>query len=111
MYMAHRVTGLPLGHADAPGFRVHTRAEFEALLTPFGTSEIRYERLPATMSRRRGPGAMLFNTALRIARRALPDAWFRATGWHLIARCGIAEKRGHGLEGDVFTDGGSGGQR
>ena len=111
MYAAHRFLRLPLGHADAPGFRTHTRAEFEALLAPFGSCEIRYGRLPATTLQRRGPGAALFNAAVRIARRALPEAWFRATGWHLIARCGIAETRGHGLDVDVSADGGSGRQR
>lgn len=110
MYVAHRLMGLPLGHADAPGFRTHTRAEFAALLAPFGSCEIRYERLPAT-SQRRGPGATLFNAVHRIARRVLPEAWFRTTGWHLIARCGIAEKRGRELDDDVFADGGGGRQR
>jgi SAM-dependent methyltransferase len=111
MYMAHRFVGLPLGHADAPGFRTHTRAEFEALLAPLGSCEIRYERLPATTSQRTGPGATLFNAALRIARRALPEAWFRAAGWHLIARCGVAETRGHDLDDDVSADGMSERQR
>jgi len=86
MYTAHRLLGLPLGHVDAPGFRTHSRAEFAALLAPFGASEIIYERLPATTNRRRGPGTLLFNTVVRIARRLLPDAWFRATGWHMVAR-------------------------
>ncbi len=107
IYMAHRVAGLPLGHADAPGFRTHTRTEFEALLSPFDSCEVRYEQLPSTTSRRTGAGATLFNAGLRIARRVLPDAWFRATGWHLIALCGIAEKRDHELGNGVSADGGS----
>ena len=93
MYTAHRLLGLPLGHADAPGFRTHSRAEFAALLAPFDASEIIYERLPATTNRRRGPGTLLFNTVVRIARRVLPDAWFRATGWHMIARSYRRERR------------------
>lgn len=111
MYMAHRIAGLPLGHADAPGFRTHSRAEFEALLAPFGTSEVRYERLPARTSQRSGPRVMLFNTALGIVRRVLPETWFQAIGWHLIAKCSIGEKRDPGFGGDVFTDDGSKGQR
>ena len=95
MYAAHRLLGLPLGHADAPGFHTHSRAEFAALLAPFGTSEIIYERLPATSNRRGGPGTLLFNTVVRIARRVIPDAWFRATGWHMIARSHKQETRSH----------------
>ena len=95
MYTAHRLLGLPLGHADAPGFHTHSRAEFAALLAPFGTSEIIYERLPATSNRRGGPGTLLFNTVVRIARRVIPDAWFRATGWHMIARSHKQETRSH----------------
>ena len=111
MYAAHRVAGLPLGHADAPGFRTHTRAEFEALLSPFDSCEVRYERLPATTSQRTGPGVTLFNAGLRIARRALPEAWFRATGWHMIARCGIGEEHGQGFRGDRSAECASRGQR
>jgi SAM-dependent methyltransferase len=111
MYTAHRLLGLPLGHADAPGFRTHSRAEFAALIAPFGASEIIYERLPATTSRRRGPGTLLLNTVVRIARQVLPDAWFRATGWHMIARSHKRERRSHREDSHASEAFPAGGQR
>jgi 2-polyprenyl-3-methyl-5-hydroxy-6-metoxy-1,4-benzoquinol methylase len=104
IYMAHTLLGLPLGHADAPGFRTHTKAEFAALLARFGDSEIIFERLPATSSQRRGPRAMLMNTVVRIARHILPDTWFMATGWHMIARCHTANgfRDSHGIQASTL---------
>lgn len=87
IYAAHRLLGLPLGHADAPGFRTHTRAEFSALIAPFAASEVRYERGLAPTRRPRGPGARILNVVVRIARQVLPASWLMATGWHMIALC------------------------
>ena len=53
------------GHADAPGFRMYTREEFERMLAEFPRRRLQAERLP----------------------KALPDRWLRPYGWHLLAFC------------------------
>jgi 2-polyprenyl-3-methyl-5-hydroxy-6-metoxy-1,4-benzoquinol methylase len=87
MYAAHRLLGLPLGHADAPGFHTHTRAEFARLVEPLAAGEVLYERLPGTTSRPRGPGARLLSAGAQTAARVLPRSWFMTTGWHMLAVC------------------------
>jgi len=90
MYAAHKLFGLPLGHADAPGFHTHSKGEFAALVAPLQPAEIFCERLPRQV-RGRGPMVMLFNTFVRATKGMLPQRWFRAIGWHLIAQCGKPE--------------------
>jgi len=90
MYAAHKLFGLPLGHADAPGFHTHSKGEFAALVAPLQPAEIFCERLPRPRSGR-GPAAALSTTLLRAVEVILPEAWFRSMGWHLIARCGAVE--------------------
>jgi SAM-dependent methyltransferase len=87
MYAAHKLFGVPLGHADAPGFRTHSRDEFSKLVAPLKPVEIFCERLPRQV-RGRGLVVVLFNGFVRVSRGMLPQSWFRAIGWHLIARCG-----------------------
>jgi SAM-dependent methyltransferase len=87
IYAAHKLFGLPLGHADAPGFRIHTMGEFAKLVAPLEPAEIFCERLPRPVNGR-GPAGLMFNTFVRALRGVLPKPWFRLLGWHLIARCG-----------------------
>jgi SAM-dependent methyltransferase len=87
IYAAHKLFGLPLGHADAPGFHTHSKAEFAAVTAPLQPAEIFCERLPRIRSGR-GPAVLLAATLLRAVEAILPNAWFRSLGWHLIARSG-----------------------
>jgi SAM-dependent methyltransferase len=87
IYAAHKLFGLSLGHADAPGFHIHTMGEFAALVAPLQPAEIFCERLPRPVNGR-GATGLLFNTFVRSLRGVLPRRWFRLLGWHLIARCG-----------------------
>jgi SAM-dependent methyltransferase len=69
MNLATKLLRVPLGHGDAPQFRLYSRAEFTALLRAFGTCTITQERLPYE--------SHFFG---RVAGRI-------AGGWHLIAEC------------------------
>jgi len=79
--------GMPLGHADAPGFTTYSRREFAQLLRLFDECRIRGERLPAPSLRQRGAAARLFNRVVVSAARLLPENLVRASGWHWLAFC------------------------
>ena len=79
--------GMPLGHADAPGFRTYSRREFGRLLRLFDECRIRGERLPEPSLRRRGAAPWLFNQVFVPAARLLPESLVRASGWHWLAFC------------------------
>jgi SAM-dependent methyltransferase len=79
--------GVPLGHADAPGFRTYSRREFGQMLHGFDEYRIQGERLPAASSRRRGSAAWLFNRVFVPAFEHLPERLRRASGWHWLAFC------------------------
>jgi len=79
--------GMPLGHADAPGFRTYSRPEFEQMLRGFDEHRIQGERLPTASSRQRGSAAWLFNRLFVPAFERLPERLRRAGGWHWMAFC------------------------
>jgi glycosyltransferase involved in cell wall biosynthesis/ubiquinone/menaquinone biosynthesis C-methylase UbiE len=74
MNLAVKLKRVPLGHGDAPVFRLYSRREFRELLRSFATCTIAGERLPYGSHFRA-------NDAGRIA------ACLRPMGWHLTAVC------------------------
>jgi hypothetical protein len=74
MNLAVKLKRVPLGHGDAPAFRLYSRREFRELLRSFATCTIAGERLPYGSHFRA-------NDAGRIA------ACLRPMGWHLTAVC------------------------
>jgi SAM-dependent methyltransferase len=85
------VGGMSLGHADAPVFRTYSRAEFEALLSPFRRSRIVGHRLPVASSRRRGLAGFTLNRVVAPAIRRLPSSLVHRFGWHWMAFCSVRD--------------------
>ena len=82
-----KVMKVPLEHEDAPVLRKFSIAEFRQLLSPFGSVEIVPERFPVKSRLHKGWKAVAFNTMFVGTFNALPRAWVRPLGWHLMAFC------------------------
>jgi SAM-dependent methyltransferase len=87
MGLLHRFAGVRAGHADAPGFRMHTLAEFEGLLRVFPEKRIVGERLPLA-------GLVDSPRGARSPERSQPGTlqradghWSALLGWHLLGFC------------------------
>jgi ubiquinone/menaquinone biosynthesis C-methylase UbiE len=80
-----------LEHEDAPVLKKYSIAEFRHLLAPFGEVRIVPERFPVKSRLHKGWKGVAFNTMFVGTFNALPHAWVRPLGWHLMAFC---EKRG-----------------
>ena len=64
-----------------------TIGEFRSLLEPFPAVELVAERFPVPTKVHRGAKALLYNGLFVAGFNALPAAWTRATGHHLLAFC------------------------
>jgi hypothetical protein len=84
---------VPLEHEDAPVLRKFSIGEFNALLAPFTVVRIEPERFPVKSRLHKGWKGVVFNTVFVGTFNALPRAWVRRLGWHLMAFC---EKGGSG---------------
>src|SRR5829696_5841458 len=82
-----KVMKVPLEHEDAPVLKRYSAAEFRALLTGFRDVLIVEERFPVKSRLHGGWKGMLFNTFFVGTFNALPRAWVRRFGWHLLAFC------------------------
>jgi ubiquinone/menaquinone biosynthesis C-methylase UbiE len=82
-----KVMKVPLEHEDAPVLKKYSIAEFKALLTPFPTVRIVPERFPVKSRLHGGWKGIAFNTLFVGTFNALPRAWVRPLGWHLMAFC------------------------
>ena len=82
-----KVMKVPLEHEDAPVLKRYSAAEFRALLGGFSTVRIVEERFPVVSRLHRGWKGALFNTFFVGTFNALPRAWVRRFGWHLLAFC------------------------
>jgi SAM-dependent methyltransferase len=82
-----RVMKVPLEHEDAPVLRKFSIPEFRALLAPFAETRIVPERFPVKSRLHRGWKGLAFNTCFVGTFNALPRAWVRRYGWHLMAFC------------------------
>jgi SAM-dependent methyltransferase len=78
---------VPLEHEDAPVLRKYSLKEFRALLTGFSDVRIVEERFPVKSRLHGGWKGTLFNTFFVGTFNALPRAWVRRFGWHLLAFC------------------------
>jgi SAM-dependent methyltransferase len=76
-----------LEHEDAPVLRKYSIPEFRALLAGFADVRIVEERFPVKSRLHGGWKGTLFNTFFVGAFNALPRAWVRRFGWHLLAFC------------------------
>lgn len=82
-----KVMKVPLEHEDAPVLRKFSRGEFRALLAPFAMVRIVPERFPVKSRLHGGWKGLAFNTCFVGTFNALPRAWVRPLGWHLMAFC------------------------
>jgi SAM-dependent methyltransferase len=78
---------VPLEHEDAPVLRKYSEAEFRSLLAQFCDVEIVQERFPVKSRLHGGWKGIAFNTFFVGTFNALPRAWVRRFGWHLLAFC------------------------
>jgi len=82
-----KVMKVPLEHEDAPALRKFSIGEFRALLAPFAETRIVPERFPVKSKLHGGWKGAAFNTCFVGTFNALPRAWVRPLGWHLMAFC------------------------
>jgi len=82
-----KVMKVPLEHEDAPVLKRYSAAEFRALLAGFRDVRIVEERFPVKSRLHGGWKGTLFNTFFVGTFNALPRAWVRRYGWHLLAFC------------------------
>ena len=82
-----KVMKVPLEHEDAPVLKRYSRAEVAALLGRFAEVRIVAERFPVKSRLHKGWKGTLYNTFFVGAFNALPRAWVRPLGWHLLAFC------------------------
>jgi SAM-dependent methyltransferase len=78
---------VPLEHEDAPVLKKFSIGEFRRLLAPFGEVRIVPERFPVKSRLHKGWKGVAFNTFFVGTFNALPRAWVRRLGWHLMAFC------------------------
>jgi ubiquinone/menaquinone biosynthesis C-methylase UbiE len=71
---------------DPPVIRVHSVKGVRRLFRNFSKVEISLERFPQHTRRRRGIMAFLFNRFFVPAIEAVPKAWIRPFGWHIIVK-------------------------
>ena len=74
-------------HLDSPVYRRFTIAEFEELLAVFSGVRIVPERFPVPTKVHKGLKSRLYNEVFVGVFNAMPDAWTRRTGHHLMAFC------------------------
>ena len=80
-----KVMKVPLEHEDAPVLRRYSIGEFRALLAPFTSVEVIPERFPVKSRLHKGWKGAVYNAAFVGTFNALPRAWVRRYGWHLLA--------------------------
>lgn len=80
-----KVMKTPLEHEDAPVLGRYSIGEFRRLLAPFAHLDIIPERFPVKSRLHKGWKGTLFNTFFVGSFNALPRAWVRRYGWHLLA--------------------------
>ncbi|HTV02490.1 MAG TPA: class I SAM-dependent methyltransferase [Luteitalea sp.] len=82
-----KVMKVGLEHGDAPVLKLYSIPEFQALLAPFSKVEIVPERFPVASRLHKGWKATAYNSIFVGTFNALPRAWVRRYGWHLMAFC------------------------
>ena len=87
LHALSKVMKTPLEHEDAPVLKRYSGSEFRALLSPFKSVNLVFERFPVKSRLHKGWKGMAFNTFFVGTFNALPRAWVRRFGWHLLAFC------------------------
>jgi SAM-dependent methyltransferase len=82
-----KVMKVALEHEDAPVLKKYSIGEFRSLLSPFHDVRIVPERFPVKSRLHKGWKGVAFNTVFVGTFNALPRAWVRPLGWHLMAFC------------------------
>jgi len=92
LHALSKVMKVPLEHEDAPVLKRYSAGEFRALLSGFRDIRLVEERFPVKSRLHGGWKGLLFNTFFVGTFNALPRAWVRRFGWHLLAFCRKAGK-------------------
>lgn len=87
LHLLSKVMKVPLEHEDAPHLRRYSAAEFRQLVGTFAATEIVAERFPVKSRLHKGWKGALYNAGFVGVFNALPRAWVRRFGWHLLAFC------------------------
>ncbi len=82
-----KVMKVGLEHDDAPVLLKFSMGEFRRLLAGFREVEMVYERFPVASRLHGGWKGALYNGVFVGTFNALPRAWVRRFGWHLLAFC------------------------
>jgi ubiquinone/menaquinone biosynthesis C-methylase UbiE len=85
LHLLSKVMKTPLEHEDAPVLRRYSMGEFRALLRPFADVRVVPERFPVKSRLHKGWKGMAYNAVFVGTFNALPRAWVRRFGWHLLA--------------------------
>lgn len=81
------VSRVGLEHEDAPVLRKYSAEEFKTDLAGFRKVDLIFERFPVKSRLHKGLKAAVFNAVFVGTFNALPRAWVRRYGWHLLALC------------------------
>lgn len=87
LQLLSKVMRVPLEHEDAPVLRRYSIGEFRSALARFSSVTIIPERFPVKSRLHKGWKGTLFNVGFVGPFNAVPRAWVRRFGWHLLARC------------------------
>ena len=87
LHLLSKVMKVPLEHEDAPVLRRYSIGEFRRLLSAFASVDVVPERFPVKSRLHKGWKGALYNAAFVGTFNALPRAWVRRFGWHLLAFC------------------------
>jgi len=82
-----KVMNVGLEHADAPGLRLYSIAEFRQLIRGFRQTRVVPERFPVKSRLHHGWKATAYNEVFVGLFNALPRRLVRPLGWHLMAFC------------------------
>ena len=84
MNLLAKVMKVKFENEAAPSFHLFSHEEFKKLLVPFSKVEIIPERFPVKTRLQHGIKAVVFNQVFVGLFNALPRAWVRRSGWHLL---------------------------
>lgn len=87
LHALSKVMKVDLEHADAPGLRLYSARELRRLLEGFAQVRVVPERFPVRSRLHGGWKGALYNGLFVGLFNALPRAWVRPFGWHLLAFC------------------------
>jgi len=82
-----RLMKVEIDHLDSPVFYQYSIPEFQAMLADFRTVRVVPERFPVPTKVHSGAKAVLYNRCFVGGFNALPRAWTRRLGHHLMAYC------------------------